>query len=67
MVSTAGANLSVGPPYDLVIYRGGSFEPFEARINADSPFLARLEAVWTKYLFEAIGELPAIQEGDLET
>ena len=67
MVSTAGANLSVGPPYDLVIYRSGSFEPFEARINADSPFLSRLEAVWTKYLFEAIGELPAIQEGDLET
>ena len=67
MVSTAGANLSVGPPYDLVIYRAGSFEPFEARINADSPFLSRLEAVWTKYLFEAIGELPAIQEGDLET
>ena len=66
MVSTAGANLSVGPPYDLVIYRAGSFEPFEARINADSPFLARLEAVWTKHLFEAIAELPAIEEGDLE-
>ena len=50
-----------------MIYRGGSFEPFEARINADSPFLTRLEAVWAKYLFEAIAELPAIQEGDLET
>jgi len=37
MVSTAGANLSVGPPYDLVIYRNGTFESFEARINADSP------------------------------
>ena len=67
MVSTAGANLSVGPPYDLVIYRDGSFEPFQARINADSPFLTRLEAVWAKYLFEAIAELPAIEEGDLET
>jgi putative proteasome-type protease len=67
MVSTAGANLSVGPPYDLVIYRGGSFEPFEARINADSPFLARLEAVWAKHLFDAIAELPPIEEGDLET
>ena len=45
----------------------GSFDPFEARINADSPFLTRLEAVWAKYLFEAIAELPAIEEGDLET
>jgi putative proteasome-type protease len=67
MVSTAGANLSVGPPYDLVIYRSGSFDPFEARINAQSPFLARLEAVWARHLFDAIAELPAIEEGDLET
>ena len=67
MVSTAGANLSVGPPYDLVIYRNGSFQPFEARINADSPFLRRLEAVWAKHLHEAIADLPTIQEGDLET
>jgi putative proteasome-type protease len=67
MVTTAGANLSVGPPYDLVIYRSGSFEPFEARINAESPFLARLEAVWVKHLSDAIAELPAIQEGDLGT
>ena len=66
MVTTAGANLSVGPPYDLVIYRAGSFTPFEARITADSPFLARLEAVWAKHLSEAIAELPAIEEGDLE-
>ncbi len=66
MVSTAGANLSVGPPYDLVIYRNGTFEPFEARINADSPFLSRLEAVWAKHLHEAIADLPTIEEGDLE-
>lgn len=67
MVTTAGANLSVGPPYDLVIYRDGSFQPFEARINADSPYLARLESVWAKHLSDAIAELPAIEEGDLET
>jgi len=67
MVSTSGANLSVGPPYDLVIYRNGTFEPFEARINADSPFLSRLEAVWAKHLHEAIADLPTIEEGDLET
>jgi putative proteasome-type protease len=67
MLSTAGANVSVGPPYDLVIYRNGSFDPFEARISADSPFLSRLEAVWAKHLHEAIADLPTIQEGDLET
>lgn len=67
MVSTAGANLSVGPPYDLVIYRAGTFEPFEARINAESPFLSRLEATWSRHLSEAIADLPAIEEGDLET
>ena len=66
MVSTAGANLSVGPPYDLVIYRNGTFEPFEARINADSPFLSRLEATWSKHLHDAIHDLPTIEEGDLE-
>ena len=67
MVTTAGANLSVGPPYDLVIYRTGSFTPFEARISAESPYLAKLEAVWSKHLAEAIAELPAIEEGDFET
>ena len=66
MASTAGSNLSVGPPYDMVIYRAGSFQPFEARINADSPFRARLEAVWARHLFDAIAELPAVEEGDLE-
>jgi putative proteasome-type protease len=66
MVSTAAANLSVGPPYDLVIYRNGSFDPFEARINADSPFLSRLEETWSRHLHDAIQDLPTIQEGDLE-
>ena len=31
------------------------------------PFLARLEAVWTQHLFEAIAELPDLEPGDLET
>jgi len=66
MASTAGSNLSVGPPYDMVIFRAGSFQPFEARINADSPFRDRLEAVWARHLFDAIAELPAVEEGDLE-
>ena len=49
---------------------GGDIAAFESPTFTAAPlnhFLSRLEAVWTKYLFEAIGELPAIQEGDLET
>jgi putative proteasome-type protease len=66
MVSTAAANLSVGPPYDAVVYANGSFEPVIARISADSPFLARLEAVWARHLLAAISELPAVEPGDLD-
>jgi putative proteasome-type protease len=67
MVSTSAANVSVGPPYDAVIYVKGSFNPIEARINSDSPFLARLEAVWARHLLAAISELPAFEPGDLDT
>ena len=67
MVSTAAANLSVGPPYDAVIYPNGSFEPIEIRINADSPFLTRLDAVWRRHLLAAISELPVLEQGDLDT
>ncbi|HTR68886.1 MAG TPA: hypothetical protein VMH41_01490 [Mycobacteriales bacterium] len=66
MVSTAAANVSVGPPYDAVIYPNGSFAPIEIRINADSPFLERLEAVWVRHLLGAISELPVIEPGDLD-
>ncbi len=66
MVSTAAANVSVGPPYDAVIYANGSFEPVAVRITADSPYLARLEAVWSRHLLAAIAELPVLEPGDLE-
>ena len=59
MLMTARANLSVGPPYDLAVYRNGALELDEVRIEADSPFLDELDAVWTRHLFEAIAELPA--------
>ena len=59
MLMTARANLSVGPPYDLAVYRNGSLELDEVRIEADSPFLDQLDAVWTRHLFEAIADLPA--------
>ena len=47
MMSTARANLSVGPPYDLAIYRNGALEVDEVRIDADSPYLGELDEVWT--------------------
>ena len=67
MLNTARANLSVGPPYDAVIYANGSFLPLQVRIDEDSPFLARLEAVWTRHLLAAIHELPVLEPGDLDT
>ena len=60
MMSTARANLSVGPPYDAAVYRNGSYEVREVRIAADSPFLAELDAVWSRHLLAAISDLPPI-------
>jgi len=66
MISTARANLSVGPPYDLGVYRPGSHRVAHVRIDADSPFLARLEEVWARNLARALEELPTVEPGDVE-
>jgi putative proteasome-type protease len=58
MMMTARANLSVGPPYDLAVYRNGSLELEHVRVEADAPFLAELDAVWARHLAEAIEDLP---------
>lgn len=58
MMMTARANLSVGPPYDLGVYRNGSLTLDEVRVEADDPFLGELEAVWARHLTEAIEDLP---------
>ena len=60
MLSTARANLSVGPPYDLGIYRNGSLELVEHRIGDDSPYLGELQHTWVRLLTEAIELLPEI-------
>ena len=62
MVSTARANLSVGPPYDLAIYRNGSLDLEEHRIEEGSAYLAELQEVWVRHLTAAIEELPPIPE-----
>jgi putative proteasome-type protease len=65
MVSTAHANLSVGPPYDLGLYRPDAHQIQHVRIDADSPFLAKLTDVWTKHLAGALDDLPMVEPGDI--
>ena len=60
MISTAHANLSVGPPYDLGVYRNGSLEVEETRMDAESPYLESLRAVWMAQFLDAIHQLPAL-------
>ena len=65
MMSTARANLSVGPPYDVGVYRTGSFAVEEARIPSDSPFLVRMRESWERHLMAGIAELPAFTADDI--
>ncbi len=60
MLSTARANLSVGPPFDLAVYRNGSQQFDEHRIEADSPYLEDLQGTFLDHLLAAIDELPPI-------
>ncbi len=60
MLSTARANLSVGPPYDLGVYRNGSFTIDEHRIEADSDYLDALGSTFVEHLQGAIDHLPPI-------
>lgn len=62
MMSTAQANLSVGPPYDLGVYRNDSLTMDEFRITPDSALLRRLQGVWEKDLTMAVADLPTIQD-----
>ncbi len=67
MMSTARANLSVGPPYDLaILHDDGSLALDEFRVPAESPLLTRLRDVWEHHLMRAIAELPPVAVGDLE-
>ncbi|MCU1369647.1 MAG: hypothetical protein JWO77_841 [Ilumatobacteraceae bacterium] len=64
MLSTARANLSVGPPYDLGVYRNGSLKMVEHRIEADSETLAVLHDTWLALLTEAIDRIPPVRVED---
>jgi putative proteasome-type protease len=65
MISTARANLSVGPPYDAAFYRNDAFALTEIRIEPDSPYVTEIESVWQRHLLEAIHHLPAVDAGAL--
>ncbi len=58
MMSTARANLSVGPPYDAAVYRRDSFELAQHRYEADSPLLGKLQAMWHQLMVSAVADLP---------
>jgi putative proteasome-type protease len=66
MMSTARANLSVGPPYDLAIYLHDSFDVEQSRIESDSPLLTRMRDAWERHLMDGIADLPAFTPGDLD-
>jgi putative proteasome-type protease len=65
MMSTARANLSVGPPYDLGLYAPGSFQVEEFRIDADSPVLVALQTTWEQQLRASFAQLPSFTRADL--
>ena len=62
MMSTARANLSVGPPYDLAIYRNDAFDLDELRLTEDSELLLRLQSLWRKHFLLAVADLPSLTE-----
>jgi putative proteasome-type protease len=65
MLSTAAANLSVGPPYDIGFYFSATRELSQFRIDSDSPLLQNLQKVWERHLLDGIAKLPAITQDDL--
>lgn len=62
MLSTAHANLSVGPPYDAGLYRNGSLDVQQVRIEAEHPYLSELNEVWQAEMLDAVHRLPPIPD-----
>jgi putative proteasome-type protease len=66
MMSTARANLSVGPPYDVGVYLNSSGQFNEFRIEGDSPLLEQLRVMFEELIMEALAGLPVIEGGALD-
>ncbi len=62
MLSTAHSNLSVGPPYDLAVYRNGALAFDEHRIEENSAYLDELRSSWVRHLLAAIDDLPPLPD-----
>jgi putative proteasome-type protease len=65
MMSTARANLSVGPPFDAAVYRNDAFDLDEHRFTAESPILGELREVWERNILNAVGQLPDVELSEL--
>ncbi len=65
MMSTARANISVGPPYDLGVYHRDNHKVEEYRIEADSPFLRSLQTLWEQTVRSSFAQLPSLTREDL--
>ena len=66
MMSTARANLSVGPPYDVGVYVDDTLTLEEFRIGIGSPLLRKLSEAWERHLLGAVAELPGINSEELD-
>jgi putative proteasome-type protease len=60
MMSTAAANLSVGPPYDVGVYLNDSLTVEEFRLDSDSPVLRQLRETWERHLLQGVADLQSI-------
>ena len=57
--STMKANLSVGPPLDINIYRTDSYKPPKAlKITAENSYLQMVSKEWGQALKESLFSLP---------
>ena len=65
MMSTARANLSVGPPYDVAVLPRDGLDVQEYRVPAGSPLLGRLREVWERHVLAAVADLPSVSPDDL--
>jgi len=65
MLSTARANVAVGPPYDLALYSRDTHALETQRIDADSQSLRALSYAWERMLRSSVAQLPSFLPADL--
>lgn len=67
MDSTTNSNVTVGPPFELLIYKTGSLKLDKyVCLGADSPYLKKLRDAWDGKVKEAFAELPKISRKALK-